>query len=1343
MLKKETFFSNIAILGLALFICQHALAYNIRHISGKDGLTNSSVLSLAQLPNGIMLFGTVDGLHSYDGIQVCNFMLNSGQYLRGNLIEDVLCTNDQKTWVLTNYGLNIVDNEKQQVEFYDQFQGLRSIRKSANGKEFMLGEEVLHYQDANGALKRIALLGVIPDDVKDYTFTDQYLYIFHKKGISKYAINQSNEEYILGEEQKIDNTPIISANGENYAEYIVDDQGILYRFDLKTGYKRELSSLSQEIATRGDVSDIVEFKGKLFIAFYSHGVIVLDLQKNDNKSTDLGIETGVFRMLKDRYGDIVWIGTDGQGVYMYCDEPFSIRTFTNDNTSLSCPVRAVLKDITGTLWVGTKGDGLMTIPNFVQGNNAAQTDKYFINESNSELNSNIVYALAESGDQGIWICGANGLNYYSYASKKIHPVNSSEPLQQVVAAQEYNGELWIATLGFGIFRANINFVGGQPHLTNIKNYLLDNGKISSNYFFCIAHDKNGKWWCGNRGKGLFQIDQNEKLKHIELSPNFTNPCINDIFSLLPIDDNLWIGTGCGIVVVDNQGNMQLIDISHGLPGNTIHALISGTENDIWATTNAGIVTLSTDKKILRVYGRKGSLDVTEFSDGAASRRDNELYFGGVNGFAVISQDSKVQLSERPTELAFTTFSINGVQQNISEYLSGDNDSRTLTLSYQQNSFRLGVGSLNYISEPFNNYYYQLSGDDEWCDNGQNNIFSFIHLPIGEHTLYIKYKNLSTGTESDTFSLFITITPPWYLSTWAYICYALALIGMIYGYAYNWRRKQKEKQAAEVARLKQIHRDELYEEKLKFLTNVVHELNTPLTLIYGPCERILTHEADNQFVKKYIQQIIRNLSRLNSLIQEIIDFRKVTTGHHVISIKKVEISALIIDYFDAFADIATRHNINYEKDLEEGIVWNSDEKAVIRIVSNLISNAFKYTKSGGTIKVKLAVVDNNIVFSVYNTGVGISEEDQKRVFDYYSVFNNVEESQNGEQTSRNGIGMAICHNMVKQLGGDIKIESEVGKYTHFIVTLPQRELPQNAPNKQETIATNVQYLQQLTTQTQPIAEKKADNSKPKRLTGENMPTILVIDDHQDILDLISESLEGYHLITAHNGDEGFEKLKNEQPDLIITDLMMPGIDGLDFIQQVKQNKHTMHIPLIILSAKSSEEERIEGLESGADVYISKPFSIAYLQATINRLLENRTLLKEYYNSSASAYSYSSGKLISKESQEFIETVIQLIDKNLSDADYTPEVLAEQLNISQRNLYRKFENAQLPTPKEYIKTYKINAAARLLTTTGMTIQEIIYATGFNTRSQFYTEFRKHFNQTPKDYREQYKFKDESLS
>ena len=432
----------------------------------------------------------------------------------------------------------------------------------------------------------------------------------------------------------------------------------------------------------------------------------------------------------------------------------------------------------------------------------------------------------------------------------------------------------------------------------------------------------------------------------------------------------------------------------------------------------------------------------------------------------------------------------------------------------------------------------------------------------------------------------------------------------------------------------------------------------------------------------------------------------------------------------------------------------------RIDSNIISNAFKYSNPGATIRVTLGKDEKGqLLYSVYNTGAGISEKDRRHIFDYYAMFDNVDESSTLGFTSRNGLGMAICYEAVKLLGGTIDIDSVEGQYTCFIVTLPWVELAEgadaepyrpshtNAPETGEAAEAadepdKTEHRDEQVTAAAP-APVKPNKPRPTRTHRNGVPTVLVIDDNTDILELIADTLgDDYNVMKAESGERGLEIIKQTMPDLIVTDIMMPGMDGLELTQQLKQNRHTMHIPLVILSARRTDQEQTEGLASGADAYVSKPFSTQYLQATVARLLESREALKEYYSTSASAFTYQDGKLMTGEERKFRDEVVRVINENITNADFTPDDLAREMNVSQRNLYRKFNESGLPTPKEFIKSYKIEFAARQLDTTNLTIQEIIYSSGFNTRSQFYTEFRKHYGITPKEYREQRRVKDNSL-
>lgn len=550
-------------------------------------------------------------------------------------------------------------------------------------------------------------------------------------------------------------------------------------------------------------------------------------------------------------------------------------------------------------------------------------------------------------------------------------------------------------------------------------------------------------------------------------------------------------------------------------------------------------------------------------------------------------------------------------------------------------------------------------------------------------------------------------------------------------------KQQRKRLFALEKMEQQHKEELYEEKLRFFTNITHEFYTPLTLIYGPCERLLEYDH-SEYIQKYVTMIKANAERLNALIQEIIDFRRLETGHQVQCIQQVDVSALCNDIIHSFSELAERNNIQVENVVSEDIVWNTDRRSLMKILNNLISNAFKYTSAGGRIRVTVDVADNQkLRIKVYNTGKGIRQEDIPLVFNRYKVLDGVEASNIKGMTSRNGLGLAICHCMVELLKGDIQIQSEYGSYAEFIVLLPMLDLTLDKKENDSSVSDvtpPVNVAPQVSVDALNSTEKGADIAENK---------ILVVDDNTEMLALLQESFsKDFNVIVAQNAEQALEKVKNETPSLIITDVMMPGMDGFELTRQLKQNKYTMSIPVIILSAKNSSQEKIVGFDAGADAYIGKPFEIDYLKAIVVRLIENRSKLKDYFNSSACAYDFSHGHLVKAEDKEFLLKVTEYIENHVDSEELSLEELAEYMQVSVRTLYRRFKEIGLDSPKDYIKEYRINLAAKLLRTTSLTVQEIIYKTGFINRSHFYKEFSKHYQMTPKDYRNMYNKKEDNL-
>lgn len=807
-------------------------------------------------------------------------------------------------------------------------------------------------------------------------------------------------------------------------------------------------------------------------------------------------------------------------------------------------------------------------------------------------------------------------------------------------------------------------------------------------------------------------------------------------------EDIWLGTSYGLtkLKISSNGNYDYKNFNEneGLPNNTIHGIIEDKEGHLWLSSNTGIILFDSQKNTFRNFNHRTGLDITEFSDNAyfQDKINNRYFFGGVNGVVWIKKEKKKKNNFVP-DIHFTKVRIFNKEYNIHEFEKKDSNSQNIVLNHNQNFFAVSFVATDFINGENCRYSYKLENfNNVWMDTRSNEA-QFTNIPPGDYTLKVKYNDGGNSNDNLIKSIRIIILPPWYQSITAQIIYVLLIIGVGLGFWHYIRRKYERRKAAMSKKLNEKYKEEMYEGKLRFFTNITHEFCTPLTLIYGPCERILQHENSDVFIKKYAQIIKSNTERLNSLIQEVIDFRRMETGNQICHIQELNISKLAKDIIDSFGELAEQNQIHLETDISPDIIWKSDYSGFTKILNNLISNAFKYSPENGTIRISIKIKVDKLNIQVYNTGKGICKENIPLIFNRYSVLDNIQENSIKGLSSRNGLGLAICQSMVELLQGTIEVKSEIDQYAQFIVNLPQLEVTEEA----EHVLNETPKSEPLNNNTNIETAERGDYEKEF-----NQPetTILMIDDNKELLWMLKDILsDEYSILTAENGEEGLVLLKQKTPDLIITDIMMPKIDGITLIKQLKSNKHTMHIPLIILSAKNTTDEKIEGIESGADAYIPKPFNTQYLRSIIKQLLKKQEELKQYYNSSASAFEFSGGQLLQQEDKKFMETAVELINKNMDNTEFGPEELAEAMQTSSRNLYRKFKNLDQLPPKDFIKEQRINYAAKLLLTTTLTIQEIMYRTAFTNRSHFYKEFGKRYNQTPKEYRESNKYKDDSLN
>lgn len=1342
-MKNKHYFPQVSLLICILCCFPHLIhAYSLRQFSNKNGLSNSAILSLYQDHQGVIWIGSCDGLNIFDGtnIHVYNPVNPTKAPLSGNLINDIMETEKDVLWIQTNYGLDRLDTKLQTSKSFTEFKDKNYMAKSRDNDLFIVKDDgyIYYYQPEKQLFQKLEVPQIAFGHVLS-TIIDKnnILWVFTSNNDTRsYQIIKNKEEIALTPNNLFKHSEqLLWAFAEEDLVYFIDKTYSLYEYDFGNQQQYFIADLKAEVETRGEVSSIIKQQNDYYIGFKSSGLIVLKYmsdQKIKYQMQDTEIHSGIFCLMKDKYQDIVWIGTDGQGVYMYFNDAFSITNTLLDTPvyQINNPVRTVYYDEEQTLWIGTKGGGILRIRNYSPETNAAVSfDRISI--SNSTLTDNTVYCFAPGSANRLWIGTENGLNYYSYQNKQLKAftvIADGKKVKYVHSINELNDTtLWVSTVGEGIVKVILDKAGSAPSVKSATRIVLDDGRMASNYFFTSFQENDSILWFGNRGYGAYRLNvETEQLTPYRFDNVVNSQTANDIFAIYKNEKGYWLGTSSGLLHF-NEDYSHYHDRADLFSNNTVHGILEDQQNNLWISTNQGLVRFNPKTNTGQTYDRENGLEVTEFSDGAFYKdsRTETLFFGGTNGFVTVKPNAYIMADYMP-QINLKGLSIFGKEYNIHDFLHDKKGKKILQLDYSRNFFCIDFMAIDYING--NNYSYSYKLDEvssQWIESGTSASAIFSNLAPGQYTLLVKYKNNMNGKECEPQKLLIQITPPWYLSNWAYILYfiliALFCILAVYRIVHQYRRKQHRM----IEKLNREKKEEVYESKLRFFTNITHEFCTPLTLIYGPCEKILAYPQSDSYIRKYGKMIQQNTEKLNGLILELLEFRRLETGHKVLSIQRLSVSDKLRNIAESFCELAENKNLNYRLDIEPDIEWNTDISCFSKIVNNLISNAFKYTPEEGNITIGLKVENQLLTLNISNSGKGIAKENLAKIFDRYKILDSFE--MNGKN-SRNGLGLAICKNMVTLLNGEINVSSIQNEITTFTVTLPEL-----SPTAQETETPQKVYATgPLNTNTEPMELEQTtvnfDTSKH---------TVMIIDDDPSMLWFVSEIfVDKYNVLSFNNAAEALASLELKQPDLIISDVMMPEIDGLSFAQKIKQNKLWSHIPLILLSALHHEDDQVKGIEAGAEVYVTKPFNVKYLEKVVYRLIKRESDLKEYYSSIFSSFKVENGNCIHKEDQEFLDKVIETIEKNITNPDLSVELLSSDLGYSTRQFYRKLKPITDKSPADIIKEYRLTMAERLLLTKNYTIEEIMDKTGFNNRGTFYKLFSQRFGMPPRQYREQQK-------
>ena len=1311
-------------------------------------LSNNAIIDIYQDDRGYMWIGTYDGLNLFNGrnTYVYRFEPDNKNTLCSNIINKISDGGPGYLWVSTSMGLNRFSLKDRKVtESYPEYPECLLIATDSLENTLVVSRKnfISCHTSRTASFQDIYTRDITPETARLLFAGEQgCFYLLSSDGVLKQLIPDYSKLpfTIKTKENKIHDKPIEQAFYEEGVLYYVDADNKLYRYRTEENKETYLSDLSGWMEKYGKVARVVSFQSKLYLVFRNG--LLLDPDKPE-EAIDLNI--GVFSMFKDKKQQILWIGTDGQGLRMLYDkyERFDGLALEDLPFVMLNPVRSVYTDEDKTLWFGTKGDGFVRIKEYDSyAKGEIPLDRIARYTTADGLSNNRVYCFFKSLYHPlVWIgTDGPGLSYYSYEDEKVHtlPSKIDTRIRYVHSICEINDStLWMATTGDGLIEVVLERDKSGLTVKYLQSYLLEkDGKIC-NEFYSMYYDGKSTLYLGSRGGyGMARFDLLTRQYDFMSMNNSANQAIGDVLSLCySSDSTFYLGASSGMTRMkcDQAGTCEFwqYDRSDGISNDMIHGILEDKDKCIWLSSNKGLTKYNPHNNFFHNYGSQ-ELMVTEFSDDAYWKcpYTGRLFFGGVDGLVWIDPQNDRQESYSP-DLHF--FELKMGDETISLYDYADANPGPVTIPPDVSTFTISFVATDYIHGDNYEYSYLLQDyNTAWTELQKSNEISFTKLPYGNYTLKVRYKNDVYDSNAREYLLPLKILPPWYLSTWAiavYIFLAILFAGVL---VYWINRRIAEKQQQVARKIHEEQKEKLYEAKLNFFANITHELCTPLTLINGVGDYIQTYAentSDNK-LKRYIRILRDNVASLNELIQEILDFRKIEeAGLNYFSIRRISVPDIIRRQYESFTPIAEQNGIKFVLSLPDQLYWNTDPTGLKKILVNLISNAFKYSDEAGEIRISATTENESLIIRVYNSGKGISETDLKTIFDRYRILGDLEGNNYTQTTSRNGLGLFICHSSVQSLHGTIEVKSEEGRFAEFIVRLPHLEAEEEEAEPENEEPETVPVL------SSPIDE----TGLPGIVSPENKPCVLVVDDHKDIVWLIKESLsEAYTIVEAYGVEEAIRLMEKQTPALIITDIMMPEIDGMELISRVKSDKFTRHIPLIVVSARISEHDQAEGLDLGADAYLTKPFSAVVLRSVVNRLMTSKKELKDYYYSPESAYEQSGGQLIHQEDKEFMDAVTAIIRENLDKETLRLELIAEKMGMNTRSLYRRFKKISPLTPSDFIKDYRFNYAAQLLVTTNLSVQEIIYKVGISNRSYFYREFAAKYNQTPTEYRNKQKVK-----
>lgn len=1360
--------------------------YQFNHISIDDGLSNNTVISIIRDHVGFMWFGTHEGLTRFDGHEYIHYLHDREDpwTISNNKIYNILEDRDGNIWVCTSSGLNLYLRETDKFARY----------MHDPGDPVSLSNNIVRiaYEDKSGTL----WIGTIGGGLNRYdSESGQFIrYSFPDRSVSSvledrhgnlwvgtsapglFLLDRDNDEYsyhpfphdVRGLKPNTGKTLYEDRHGNMW---VCTEGAGLYLFDTDEKiFTRHFFNDGKGSINSNIISDIfLDDDDVLWIATDGGGINLMDTETGrisyithsfqDSRSLS---SNGIYSFYLDHEG-IIWSGTFGEGINIMSPDQQEFRFFTQrgpESSSLSHKsVLSFGEDRNGNIWIGT-GEGGLNKFNPESG----RFTSYMHDATNPHsISSNTVTSVTEDSGGNLWVATfAGGLNRFDPENERFlryvyepGDTNSIGDNNIWKLLEDSDGNLWIGTLsGLEILCHENNGFKKIPAT-------MRNGNQFPTRILSLFEDSGGNIWVGSKGPGL--LDKNS------MSYSFIDEGIADEMNLWEYDirdfyedklGNIWIASEGGGLYRYDPVSRQLSNYTRrdGLPNDAIHQIIPDETGNLWLSTNRGISCFNPGKGTFRNYDASDGLQGNLFNYSASLLSSSgEIYFGGVNGFNMFHPE-KIRKNRPPPKVFLTGLAlfnrpveIGAEDSPLSVHIS---QTREIELPYRS-VFTFRFTAINSMPNQNNQFRYKLDGFDDWNEVGSQRMATYTNIGPGRYVFRVMAAGNDGAWNDEEASVTVVILPPFWRTIWAYAIYVIIFSSLLYFIIRYVLNRQKYKHDLMIKDMERKKIEEMNQVKLRFFTDIAHEFRTPLTLILGPLDKIMTSQADIEpYLKKHLNMMGRNAGRLLRLINELMEFRKIEMGKIRLSLVKADLVGFLFEVKSAFDEHARQHNIRYifSSGTEVLETWIDKDK-VEKIVYNILANSFKFTNDGGEVKIELQHVQRknhgnkddydfaHAEIIISDTGIGISEKDLPRIFDRFHQVKNKNNPVKSAGLSGTGIGLALAKELIDFHKGDISVYSRPGEGTTFRVILPlEREyLDPDLVDVQDQDDHVHQYSFGVygTQDNETISEVLSNKGVYQKSGDERKPALLFVEDNPDMRSYIRNSLDGcYRISEAVNGAEGLVKANDLMPDVIVSDVMMPEMDGIEMCKKIKNNINTSHIPVILLTARFSDDSTIEGFDAGADDYIPKPFNPRVLHSRIGSILEVRQRLREKFR--REGILQPDEVSVTSADELFLQKAMEVVEKHIEDPSFRVSVFVSEMAISRSVLYRKFEALTGQSVNEFVRNTRLKRAAQLLALNEFNVSEITYQVGFSDPQYFSKCFSRYYGMTPSRYAKKHSVK-----